>query len=585
MTRTQDNGMQGALEEHAERIAFLERRLNAAHSARDRVHDLMKVVTSVGRDLDLEQVLRHVVKAATTLVRARYGALGVIGPDQAKLVQFLTVGMDDEDVASLGPAPSGRGVLGELIAHPAPLRLSKLSEHASSYGFPAGHPPMDSFVGVPIRIRGHVFGNLYLTGKLGGARFDAEDESILTTLAVAAGVAIDNARLYERSQQRELWVQATAEVTHSLLSGSPRGVVLALIADRARAISGADLVVVALPTARRDSFVVELASGLESDAFQGPRAAMTGGLVGAAFTRAVAVTSEDAEALRFEADPAWPAGLGPAVAVPIGTGDGVRGVLLLVRAEGGEPFTAEETGPALGFAGTAAVAMELAERRRDAEQMVLLEERDRIARDLHDLAIQRLFATGMTLQSAGRFIDHSEASERVERAVDDLDETIKIIRSTIFGLRSDVSGDGERLRARTVRAVAGAAAALGFSPSLRKEGLLDTQVSRSVADHVLAVLGESLANVARHARATRVDVILRTDGRQVALTVSDNGVGLGTAGRRSGLRNLTDRAEECGGTMELSSRDGGGTLLVWRVPALGVGAGDPSRPPSEGGST
>ncbi|MFJ6716421.1 GAF domain-containing protein [Streptomyces sp. NPDC091265] len=569
MTHAQDNCMQGAHEECAERLALFQRRLNAAHSTRDRVHDLMEVVMSVGRDLDLEQVLRHVVKAATTLVRARYGALGVIGPDHAKLVQFLTVGMDDEDVASIGPAPSGRGVLGELIAHPEPLRLPKLSEHESSYGFPAGHPPMDSFVGVPIRIRGQVFGNLYLTEKLGGAQFDAEDESILTTLAVAAGVAIDNARLYESSQQRELWVQATAEVTHSLLSGSPRGAVLALIADRAREISGANLVVVALPTADRNSFVVELASGLEADTFQGPRPAMTGGLVGAAFARAVAVTSEDAHDPGFAADPAWPAGLGPAVAVPIGTGAGVRGVLLLVRAEGCEPFTPEETGPALGFAGTAAVAMELAERRSDAEQMVLLEERDRIARDLHDLAIQRLFATGMTLQSAGRFIDHPEASERVERAVDDLDETIKIIRSTIFGLRSDVSGDGDGLRARTVRAVAGAAAALGFSPSLRKEGLLDTQVSRSIADQVLAVLGESLANVARHACATRVDVILQTDGREVVLTVTDNGVGLGAGSRRSGLRNLSDRAEQCGGTMELSSPQGGGTLLVWRAPAAG----------------
>ncbi|MFD5041887.1 GAF domain-containing protein [Streptomyces sp. NPDC058377] len=569
MSHAQDCCTQDELKDCAERLALLQRRLDAAHSTRDRVQDLMEVVMSVGRDLDLEQVLRHVVKAATTLVRARYGALGVIGPDHEKLVQFLTVGMDDEDVASIGSSPSGHGILGELIAHPEPLRLAKLSEHESSYGFPVGHPPMDSFLGVPIRIRGQVFGNLYLTEKLSGAQFDAEDESILTTLAVAAGVAIDNARLYERSQQRELWVQATAEVTHSLLSGSPRGAVLALIADRARGIAGADLVVVALPTAGRDSFVVELASGLEAETFQGPRPVMTGGLIGKAFTRAVAVTSEDADALWVAADPDWPADLGPAVAVPIGTGTGVRGVLLLVRTEGSEPFTAEETSPVLGFAGTAAVAMELAERRRDAEQMGLLEERDRIARDLHDLAIQRLFATGMTLQSAGRFIDHPEASERVERAVDDLDETIKIIRSTIFGLRSDVSGDGESLRARTVRVVADTAAALGFSPFLRKEGLLDTQVSRPVADHVLAVLGESLTNVARHAHATRVDVILQTDGRQVTLTVADNGVGIGAGSRRSGLRNLADRAEECGGAMELSSPEGGGSLLVWRVPALG----------------
>lgn len=296
---------------------------------------------------------------------------------------------------------------------------------------------------------------------------------------------------------------------------------------------------------------------------------MTSRLISAAFTRAIPVTSEDMDDPRPTVDAAGSTGLGPAVAVPIGTGSGVRGVLLLVRASGRVPFADEETRPVLGFAGTAAVAMELAERRSDAEQIVLLEERDRIARDLHDLAIQRLFATGMTLQSAGRFIEHPEASERVERAVDDLDETIKIIRSTIFGLRSHVAEEGENLRARTVRAVAGAAAGLGFSPSLRKEGLLDTQVSRFVADHVLAVLGESLANVARHARATRVDVVLRTDGREVVLSVADNGIGISDGGRRSGLRNLSDRAERCGGTMELSSPDGGGTLLVWRVPMVG----------------
>ncbi|GAA1547347.1 hypothetical protein GCM10009730_65540 [Streptomyces albidochromogenes] len=316
MEHTQDSGTQGKQRECAERLALLKCRLDAAHGTRDRVQDLMEVMMSVGRDLDLEHVLRHVVKAATTLVHARYGALGVIGPDHEKLVQFLTVGIDDVGAASIGPSPSGHGILGELIAHPEPLRLPRISEHESSYGFPAGHPPMNSFLGVPIRIRGQVFGNLYLTEKLGGAQFDAEDESILTTLAVAAGVAIDNARLYERSQQRELWLQATAEVTHSLLSGSPRGAVLALIADRAREIAGADLVVVALPTAERDSFVLELASGLEADTYRGPRPAMTSGLIGAAFTRAVPVTSEDVDDPRLAADRAGPTGLGPAVAVP-----------------------------------------------------------------------------------------------------------------------------------------------------------------------------------------------------------------------------------------------------------------------------
>jgi signal transduction histidine kinase len=244
----------------------------------------------------------------------------------------------------------------------------------------------------------------------------------------------------------------------------------------------------------------------------------------------------------------------------------VRGVLLLVRAAGRTVFTQAETGPLLGFAGQAAVAMELADRRADAEQIALLEDRDRIARDLHDLAIQRLFATGMTLQSAGRFIEHPGASERVERAVDDLDETIKIIRSTIFGLRAREADGGETLRSRTVRAAGEAAPVLGFAPSLRMEGLLDTNVPREIADHLVAVVSEALTNVARHAHASRADVALTTDGVDVTLTVADDGVGVPAEGRRSGLRNLAERAEQLGGVLELTCPPGGGTTLLWCVP-------------------
>ncbi|GAA3480696.1 hypothetical protein GCM10018966_052270 [Streptomyces yanii] len=304
-------------------------------------------------------------------------------------------------------------------------------------------------------------------------------------------------------------------------------------------------------------------------------------LVGRAFSSAAPVTTPDvsrdergemgippevsATAPRFT-------GMGPAVAVPIGSGDGARGVVLLVRAEGRTVFSEKETEPLQGFAAQAAVAMQLAERRRDAEQIAVLEDRDRIARDLHDLAIQRLFAAGMTLQSAGRFIEHTEASERVLRAVYDLDETIKIIRSTIFGLRprDDDGSVGVGLRARVVRAVGEAAPVLGFAPSLRMEGLLDTDVPKEIAGHVVAVLSKSLTNIARHARADRADVGLETDGREVRLTVSDNGVGIPPGGRRSGLRNMTERAEQLGGKLELSSpADGGGTTLIWRVPVEG----------------
>ena len=550
-----------------ELLEELQARLDAARGTRDRVHSLLEAVLSVGRELDLEQALRSIVQAAAVLVDAEYAALGVITPDGQRLSEFLTEGVTDEQIAEIGHYPEGHGILGELIRHPEPLRLTKISEHPASYGFPAHHPPMNTFLGVPIRVRDQIFGNLYLTEKRGGAEFDEEDEAVLATLAVAAGVAIDNARLYEESRLRERWLQVNTEITHSLMSGSERGEVLALIAERAREITSAALAVVAVPVDYADALTVELAIGEGADAHRGRVLPVEGSLIGLAFSGGSPVTSADLVSdTRLAADPARVTGLGPAVAVPIGTGEGVRGVALLVRASGHPVFTEKEIKPLQAFAAQAAVAMELAERRRDVEQIAMLQDRDRIARDLHDLAIQRLFATGMTLQSAGRFIEHSEASERVARAVDDLDETIKIIRSTIFGLRSREQADESGLRSRVVRVVGEMAPMLGYAPSLRMEGLLDTQVPKEISDHVIAVLSEALTNVARHAHAGHAEVVLETDGREIRLSVTDDGVGIPPGGRRSGLRNMAERAEQLNGTLQVTSPAGGGVSLVWCVP-------------------
>ncbi|MFE9028386.1 GAF domain-containing protein [Streptomyces iakyrus] len=550
-----------------ELLEELQARLDAARGTRDRVHSLLEAVLSVGRELDLEQALRSIVKAASVLVDAEYAALGVITPDGERLSEFLTEGVTEEQIAEIGHYPEGHGILGELIRHPEPLRLTKISAHPASYGFPAHHPPMNTFLGVPIRVRDQIFGNLYLTEKRGGAEFDEEDEAVLATLAVAAGVAIDNARLYEESRLRERWLQVNAEITHSLMSGGERGEVLALIAERAREITSATLAVVAVPVDDAEALTVELAIGDGADAHRGRVLPVEGSLIGRAFSGGSPVTTVDlASDERVSADPARVTGLGPAVAVPIGTGEGVRGVALLVRASGRPVFTEKEIKPLQAFAAQAAVAMELAERRRDVEQIAMLQDRDRIARDLHDLAIQRLFATGMTLQSAGRFIDHPEASERVVRAVDDLDETIKIIRSTIFGLRSREHTDRSGLRSRVVRVVGEKAPVLGFAPSLRMEGLLDTQVPKEISDQVIAVLSEALTNIARHAHAQRAEVVLETDGREIRLSVTDDGVGIPPGGRRSGLRNMAERAEQLNGTLEVTSPAGGGVSLVWCVP-------------------
>jgi signal transduction histidine kinase len=299
-----------------------------------------------------------------------------------------------------------------------------------------------------------------------------------------------------------------------------------------------------------------------------------GTLTGCAFAGGAPVTSDDVGSDdRVTAGPPRFTGLGPALAVPIGAGASGRGVVLLARETGAAGFTGKEVEPLQSFAAQAALAMELAERRRDAEQIAVLEDRDRIARDLHDLAIQRLFATGMTLQSAGRLVDHEGAKERVLRAVDDLDETIKIIRSTIFGLRARDDETAPGLRSRAVRVVGEATRVMGFAPSVRMEGLLDTHVPRETADHVVAVLSEALTNIARHAHADRAEVTLETDGRTVRLTVRDNGVGIPAEGRRSGLANMAARAREVGGDLEWSTPEDGGTRLVWRAPVDGAGAG------------
>ncbi|MFF4541883.1 GAF domain-containing protein [Streptomyces aureus] len=560
----------------------LQARLRATRGARDRTQGLLGALLSIGWELDLDLVLRSIVEAAATLVDAEYAALGVVGSDGMSLSAFHTVGISDRQIAVIGPLPEGRGILGELIRHPEPLRLRELSRHPASCGFPAGHPAMDTFVGVPIRVRDQVFGNLYLTEKRGGGQFDEEDEALLSTLAVAAGVAIDNARLYEESRLRERWMKANAEISHSLMSGSERTEALELIAAHARDISCSALAAVALPVKGSRSLRVEIAVGLDAEAHHGLALPLERTLTGLAFSRAAPVSSDDVtQDERISPEPPRFEGLGPAVAVPIGTGAAdVRGVVLLARETGGPVFSDRETSMLRGFAAQAAIAMELTERRRDAEQIALLQDRDRIARDLHDLAIQRLFATGMTLQSAGQFITHPEASERVRRAVDDLDETIKIIRSAIFGLRvRDRDTIGSGLRAEVVKVAGQATSELGFTPGVRMEGLLDTDVPVQIADHVVAVLVEALSNVARHAHAGRADVVLTTDGREVRLKVSDDGRGISPDGRRSGLRNMAERAEQLGGLLELGTSRSGGALVCWHVP---LPAGEMEAPEKQG---
>ncbi|MCX4781543.1 sensor histidine kinase [Streptomyces sp. NBC_01264] len=550
----------------------LQGRIDEVRGTRDRLNGLLEAVMSVGRELDLPQVLTRIVEAAVMLVDAEYGALGVIGDDQ-KLAEFLPVGISDELRAQIGDLPSGHGILGELIRHPEPLRLAKLSQHPASYGFPPHHPPMHSFLGVPIRVREAVFGNLYMTEKRGRADFDAEDEAVLSTLAVAAGIAIDNARLFEAVRLRERWLGASSDFTSELLSGSSEIQVLEGMLERAREITAADVGVFYL-VGPSGELRGSLALGEGADTHRGiVLPSSEGTLAAAALAQDGLITVPDvASDERVTVQPERWKGFGPAVAVTVGTKERLSGVLMLARRSGRPPFAATEVLALPHFAGQAALALELADRRRDAEQVSLLEDHDRIARDLHDLAIQRLFAAGMTLQSTQGFVEHPQASERLARVIDDLDTTIKIIRSTIFGLREhEVQGAAPRLRLRAFQAVDAAASVLGFAPALRMEGLIETGVPRSMADEVLAVISEALSNVARHARARRAEVSVAAADGVLTVTVTDDGVGLPEGGRRSGLRNLAERAEALGGRLTVSARgaEGDGTRLEWTVPIAG----------------
>jgi signal transduction histidine kinase len=359
---------------------------------------LLEAVLTVGSDLDLAAVLDRIVRAATELVDARYGALGVLDDKGQRLAQFLTVGLDDEARAQIGNLPEGHGILGLLIVDPRPIRLPDLREHPDSYGFPPNHPPMRSFLGVPIRVRDEVFGNLYLTDKTTAEVFTDIDEELCVALAVAAGVAIENARLHQRVRELDI-----------------------------------------------------------------------------------------------------------------------------------------------------------------------LEDRERIARDLHDTVIQRLFATGLAIQAAARLATNPEAAARLESAVDDLDETVKHIRSVIFGLETDRATSGARADAMAV--CKEAARSLGFDPRIVFEGPVDTVIPSEAAADVRAALREMLSNVARHARASCVDVSLSA-AADIVVRVDDDGIGpRGADQGGNGLRNLSTRAQRHGGTFTLSARAVGGTTAEWRIPA------------------
>ncbi|WP_176732012.1 GAF domain-containing sensor histidine kinase [Micromonospora rhizosphaerae] len=536
-------------------------RVGEVVTSRERLRALLDAVVGIGSDLDLRITLQRIVQSACELVGAEYGALGVIGPDRM-LHDFVIHGISPELHAKIGELPHGRGVLGLLIDDPRPLRMPDITQHPKSYGFPKHHPPMHSFLGVPVRIRDHVFGNLYLAEKQGAAEFTEDDEEIVVALAAAAGVAIENARLYALAHRRERWLAATAEITSVLLGEVRRTDALTLVARRAREVAEAELALVLLYDEDAGQFTVEVADGADERARE---------LVGAVLpadetTFAGSVTERRHELLDNLALAApWPAPVvaGPAVVSPLAAADILHGVLVIAHRPDHGPTGEDDVALLNSFAGQAALAMERARGQEERELLVVLEDRERIARDLHDVVIQRLFATGLQLQSAAPMNVRPEAAKRINAAVDDLDATIRDIRRTIFELRTPMSA---ALRTEIREAIETAAASLGFRPELELTGPIDSAVPDALRPELTAVLREGLSNAVRHAQADRVAVAVKVEAGWVTVTVTDNGVGCDPEAARSGLVNLRERAERLGGDFQLSRVIPHGTEVRWSVP-------------------
>ncbi|WNM42877.1 GAF domain-containing sensor histidine kinase [Micromonospora halotolerans] len=528
---------------------------------RERLRALLDAVVGIGSDLDLRSTLQRIVASACELAGARYGALGVIGADRL-LHDFIVHGISPELHAEIGDLPHGRGVLGLLIDDPRPLRMPDITRHPQSYGFPPNHPPMHSFLGVPVRIRDHVFGNLYLAEKQGAAEFTEDDEEIVVALAAAAGVAIENARLYALAHRRERWLAATAEITSVLLGEVRRTDALTLVARRAREVAGAELALVLLYDEDERQFTVEVVDGADDDAAR----KLVGAVLPADDTTFVgSVTERRHELLENLAESApWahPVVAGPAVVSPLAAADTLHGVLVIAHGPDHGPAAEDDVALLGSFAGQAALAMERARGQEERELLVVLEDRERIARDLHDVVIQRLFATGLQLQS-GAMNARPEVAKRINQAVDDLDATIRDIRRTIFELRTPMSA---ALRTEIREAIEVAAESLGHRPDLELVGPIDSAVPDQLRPELTAVLREALSNAVRHAHADRVSVLVRVDAGWVSVTVTDDGVGCDPEQARSGLVNLRERAERLGGDFQLGRVTPHGTELRWSVP-------------------
>jgi signal transduction histidine kinase len=542
-------------------------RVHGVSEEQDRQQHLLDAVVSAAWDLSLDGVLARILSAASCVVGARYGALGVLtdGPG-SRLRTFVHLGMGDELASRIGDLPSGHGLLGLLIEDPRPLRLPDVAAHPASYGFPEHHPAMTSFLGVPVSVHGRVLGSLFLTEKGSEQDFTESDEALVVALARAAGVAIENANRREGYAQRQAWLTATAEITGLLLDDSSLEPALQVVADRARSVSGADVSWV-VTGSDPQHLHLEVVSGAPLD-LQAMRALpMEHSLASIAVRTGDAVSVDDLASDPRAVDPSmlegWPR-LGPVMVLPLRSGRGVEGALSLAwTPEHADGFVRLDPALPASFAEHAALAVQVARSRDERQRLTLYEDRDRIGRDLHDLVIQRLFGVGLSLQSTSNLSPEGELRARLEQAIDEIDGTIKDIRRTIFALGSmdtatDVQSQIEGLVDRV-------GATMKLRPQLLIEGPVRTAVAPQLAPDLVAVLSEALTNVSRHADASRVEVEVTVDADSVEVRVSDDGRGMDVDVVESGIDNMRARAQKHGGNLVVESESGVGTTVVWRA--------------------
>lgn len=530
---------------------------------------LVAALLAIGSDLNLRQTLQRIVVAAREITGAKYAALGVLSTtsSERRLAEFVTDGMTDEQIAKIDHLPEGHGLLGMLIDEPEAIRVPHIQKHAKAHGFPANHPHMKSFLGTPILIRGEVYGNLYLTDKPGGD-FTEHDEQMMSVLAAAAGVAINNARLYEDARIREKRLDAYAEITTAVLSSADTEEVLNIVAQQTLELVECDLVLIFLPQ-NDGTMVAEIGAGQVEGKILAPARA-DGVVVNVAKLDESHVTDDLPSDTKYGQTNFTD--VGPAMVIPMNAGGRNLGVLFIANFSGGYAFSHEDQLAAETLAGQAAFSLVLAEGNLDRGRLLVLEERDRIARDLHDLVIQRIFATGLMLQGVSRLAvtaGNKEAEDRLQSAMEQLDETIREVRATITDLHDTSSTRPLDLLSRISHEVTASATLLGFIPTLHFNGESEEITSHEVIDQIVAITREALTNAAKHSGGRSLDVTVNIEPNSLELSVVDDGVGLPPeVNRRSGIRNIEMRASRLKGECYIGNRRDGnrGVEIYLKVP-------------------